>query len=286
MKIIKYFFEFIFIITFFSIFKIIGYKNASNLGELIGKALGPLFRSRNKIQKNLEYSKISETREDREIIINKMWGNYGRILSEYLFLKKFRQNKLDKYIEVEGSNILKEIKKNNEQVVFVSGHFNNFELMAMEIDKAEIKLCAIYRPLNNPFLNIIMEWIRKNYICKSQIKKGKSGTRDLINYFKKNFSVALMIDQRVSEGEMVDLFNQPAKTTTIPAQLVKKYNCKIVPVYVERIKNIHFKITFEKPIKFEKTMSTKKISQELKKIIEKMILKNPDQWIWSHDRWK
>ena len=186
MKIIKYFFEFIFIITFFSIFKIIGYKNASNLGELIGKALGPLFRSRNKIQKNLEYSKISETREDREIIINKMWGNYGRILSEYLFLKKFRQNKLDKYIEVEGSNILKEIKKNNEQVVFVSGHFNNFELMAMEIDKAGIKCAAIYRPLNNFFLNPVMEYLRIKFICPIQIPKtvGSSSCYLLLRWYQ------------------------------------------------------------------------------------------------------
>ena len=117
--------------------------------------------------------------------------------------------------------------------------------MAMEIEKAGINLCAIYRPLNNPFLNVIMESIRKNYICKNQIKKGKSGTRELLNLFKKKFSVALMIDQRVSEGESIKLFNQPAKTTTIPAQLVKKYGCPIVPVYIERDKKFHFKLSFK-----------------------------------------
>ena len=188
MKIIKYFFEFVFIYVFLIIFKIIGYKNASNLGALIGKNIGPLFRSNSKIQSNLENSNIGSSQEDRKSIINNMWGNYGRILSEYVYLKQFRKNNLNQFIEIEGLNYLNEIKNNNKRVVFISGHFNNFELMAMEIEKAGINLCAIYRPLNNPFLNIIMENIRKNYICKNQIKKGKSGTRDLLNFFKKKFS--------------------------------------------------------------------------------------------------
>ena len=286
MKIIKYLIEFIFIYILLIIFKIIGYRNASNLGEIIGKKIGPLFRSNNKILTNLENSNIGNSQEDRKSIINNMWGNYGRILSEYVYLKQFKKNNFNQFIEIEGLNYLNEIKNNNEQVVFISGHFNNFELMAMEIEKAGINLCAIYRPLNNPFLNIIMEKIRKNYICKNQIKKGKSGTRDLLNLFKENFSVALMIDQRVSEGEDIKFFNRSAKTTTIPAQLASKYGCSIVPVYIERINKFHFKLYFNKPIKFDDKFSIEQISLELNKILEKMILKNPDQWIWSHNRWK
>ena len=286
MKIIKYFFEFFFIINFFFIFKIIGYKNASNFGEIIGKKIGPLFRSKSKILLNLENSNVGDSEIDRKIIIEKMWGNYGRILSEYIFLKQFRKNNLNEFLKIEGSEILDEIKKNKEQVVFISGHFNNFELMAMEIEKSGINLCAIYRPLNNPFLNILMENIRKNYICKNQIKKGKSGTRNLIDLFKKNYSVALMIDQRVTEGESLQFFNNPAKTTTIPAQLVKKYGCRVVPVYVERKNQHNFKISLLNPMKFDEKLSIKEISLELNKVLEKMILKNPDQWIWTHDRWK
>ncbi len=286
MKIIKYLLEFIFIIIFFFIFKIIGYKIASSLGDIIGKKVGPFFRSNKKILKNLQNSSVGNDEKDRKDIVKKMWGNYGRILSEYVYLKKFREDNLKEYVEIEGLNILDEIKKNNEQVIFVSGHFNNFELMAMQIEKAGIDLCAIYRPLNNIFLNVIMENIRKKYICKNQIKKGIAGTRDLLYFFKKKFSIALMIDQRVSEGETVDFFNQPAKTTTIPAQFIKKYGCKIVPVYIERNHDVYFKISIQKPIFFNNDLSTKDITLELNKLLEKMILKNPEQWIWTHDRWK
>ena len=286
MKIIKYFFEFLFIIILFAIFKILGLKISSNFGSFIGKTLGPFFRSKKKIIQNIRKALPDEDEKNVEIIINKMWKNYGRILSEYIFIKKFRNSINENFITIEGEEILTEIKNKQEQVVFVSGHFNNFELMAMQLEKSGINLAAIYRPLNNIFLNKIMERIRKKYICKKQIKKGKSGTRELLESFKKNYSVALMLDQRVSEGIKSNFFGQPALTTTIPAQLVKKFRCKIVPVYIERINEVFFNIKICKPIFYNENTSIEEITLDLNKWLEKMILANPDQWIWSHDRWK
>ena len=286
MKIIKYFFEYIFISLLLFFFKLIGYENASNLGEKIGKFLGPYFRSKDKIINNLKQSNIGNSDSEREQIIKKMWGNYGRILSEYPYLKKFKKNNLNKYITIEGLEHLREIKKNKKKVVFVSGHFNNFELMAMQIENSGINVAAIYRPLNNFFLNKIMEKIRIKDICKKQIKKGKAGTRELIKLFTEGYSVALMIDQRVSEGIPVKFFNKTALTTTIPAQLVKKYHCEVVPIYIERFNKNYFKMNVEKPLIFKKNTSLDDITLKLNEKIELMILKNPDQWIWSHNRWK
>ena len=135
-----------------------------------------------------------------------MWGNYGRILSEYVFLKDFRQSKFKDNLEIVGQNILEEIKKEGKPVIFVSGHFNNFELMAMHIEKSGLDLAVVYRPLNNKFLNLVMEKIRKKYICKHQIKKGIAGTKQLLSFFKHNHSIALMIDQRVSQGIKIKFF--------------------------------------------------------------------------------
>ena len=286
MKKIKYFFEFIFIGVLLLIFKIIGYRSASNLGALIGTLVGPAFRSRNKISSNIKKA-LPEIEEKKiDLIIKDMWANYGRILADYVSIKNFRDSKLNNYLEVEGSEIFDEIKRNNEQVVFISGHFNNFELMAMEIEKSGIDVAAIYRPLNNIFLNTIMEKIRKEYICKYQIKKGMSGAREIIKLYKNGFSIALMIDQRVREGIKLNFFGKPASTTTIPAQLVKKFGCKIVPIYIERIDKFYYKIKISRPIDFDKNQSIEKISLVLNEELEKMILKRPGQWIWSHDRWK
>ena len=95
-----------------------------------------------------------------------------------------------------------------------------------------------------------------------------------------------MIDQRVSEGISSKFFNKEALTTTIPAQLIKKFNISVVPIFIERVQDINFKITVNKPIEFTKETSAKDITDELNKILEKMVLLKPDQWIWSHNRWK
>ena len=286
MKIIKYFFEFLIIIILLLIFKILGIKLASNFGSLIGGLLGPFFRSKKKIKLNIKKALPETSEKNIEIIVNKMWRNYGRILSEYVFIKKFRDSINEKFITVEGQEVLDSVKDSREPVVFISGHFNNFELMAMHIQKSGINLAAIYRPLNNIFLNKIMEIIRKKYICQNQIKKGRSGSRELLEFFKKNYSIALMIDQRVSEGIKSDFFGQSAFTTTIPAQLVKKYGCKIIPVYIERITGSSFKLRIDRPIIYEKDSSIDEITLNLNKCLEKMILNNPSQWIWTHNRWK
>ena len=286
MKYFNYFIQYIFVIIAFTLFKICGLRMSSAIGGKIFEKIGPLFRSKKIIHKNIKRALPDINNENLETLTRLMWNNYGRTFAEYIFLKDFRIGKFSSNIEIEGKEILEKIKNNNQQVVFVSGHLSNFELMAMFIEKNGINLLAIYRPLNNLFLNPFMEKIRRKYICKYQIKKGIGGTKNLIKYKKQNFSTALMIDQRVSEGILSPFFKQEAFTTTIPAQLVKKFNIPVVPVYIERIKDITFKITIKNPIFFSKEKSIENITDELNLELEKLILKKPEQWIWSHNRWK
>ena len=285
MKKIVYFIEFILIKVLFIFFKIIGYKYSSNLGFLIGKIIGPIFRSKELIIKNLEKANIQKQNDLKEIASNVL-GNYGRIFAEYIHLKNFRNDKLEKYISIEGLEHLENLKKSKKRAIFISGHFNNFELMAMQIEKAGIELATIYRPLNNFLLNKTMEQIRTENICKNQIKKGRAGSREIIKNLIKGKSIAIMIDQRVREGKKIEFFNNQATTTTIPAQLIKKYNCELVPVYIERRKNNYFRMFVSKPIKIDKNKSILEITKFLNNLLERMILRNIDQWIWTHNRWK
>ena len=286
MKTLKYFFQFFIISILFFIYKIFGLRFASYISSKIISFVGPLFRSKYLIKSNILKAFPTLNQNEIEKISKVMWGNYGRILAEYPFIKKFRSSKSEKYIEVVGQEFLNKIKEENEPVIFVSGHFSNFELMAMHIEKSGISLAAIYRPLNNKFLNPIMEKIRKKYICKNQIKKGIGGLKKLISLKKNNYSTALMIDQRVSEGIESNFFNHQASTTTIPAQLIKKFKIPIVPIYIERNNDINFKITINEPIIFSDELSIQDITDRLNRILEKMIIHKPEQWIWSHNRWK
>ena len=286
MKNLKYLIQFILVIIFFVIFKFLGPNLSSKFSGKIFEIIGPLFRSKKIIYKNIKRAMPEINSEKLNRITKLMWNNYGKIFAEYMFIKNFRKGNLSSKIVIDGQEILEEIKKNKKQVVFISGHLSNFELMALHLEKSGISLAAIYRPLNNLYLNPLMEKIRKKYICKHQIKKGIGGMKKLIHLKKKNYSTALMIDQRVSEGILSKFFKHEALTTTVPAQLVKKFNIPVVPVYIDRIKGLNFKITIKKPIFFSNLKSVKDITDELNLELEKMVIKKPENWIWSHNRWK
>ena len=286
MKKIKYFFEYIFTIVSFCLFKILGLKISSKISGKIFEKIGPMFRSKKVIHSNIKRAFPNIDKQNLDKITNSMWNNYGRIFAEYIFIKDFREGKFSSNIVVEGQEIIEDLVKNKKQVVFISGHLANFELMAMHLERSGVKLSAIYRPLNNIFLNSKIEKIRKNYICKYQIKKGLGGIKNLISLKRKKFSTALMIDQRVTEGILSKFFNEEALTTTIPAQIVKKFKTPIIPVYIERIEDIKFKIIIKKQLNFAENETVQEITDKLNNVFEEMVLKNPEQWIWSHSRWK
>jgi len=287
-KIVKYFFQALIVYLLFIFIKITGLRLSRIFFSYLFNKIGPFIKSNQTINNNLDKFIGSYNEEIREKIKVSMWSNYGKIFVEYLFLKKFKKN--NSHISIKGEHFLQEIIKKNKPVIFVSGHFANFELMSMELTKKNIKLATIYRPLNNFFLNPFMEHVRKTFICKDQIKKGLAGVKSAINYIRKDFSIAMMIDQRVSEGKKLPFFNHMALTTTLPSQLAVKYQLDIVPIYISRNVDDSFQMEVYEPIKIskDKDSETKKlnISLQLNKILENMISKDPNQWIWTHNRWK
>ena len=270
-------------------FKIIGPRNASFMGSSLAKIFGPLFRSKRIIEKNLKICFKNIEQEEIKRISLGMWDNIGRTFSEYVFLNNF-QKKHNHLIKLNGTEYLDEIKNSNKPVVFVSGHFSNFELLGTKLNRYGIRFCAIYRPLNNIFLNPIMEYLRLKYVCPIMIKKGRSNIRELLNKIKSGYSVIIIADQRTSEGKKIEFFNCPALTTTIPAQISLKYNCKIVPLRMERLSYNNFEMTIYKPFEYKKSDNYEKdtynLTLQVNKQLEKMILKRPEQWLWSHNRWK
>tara|TARA_Y100000389_G_scaffold139117_1_gene136865 strand:+ start:1235 stop:2089 length:855 start_codon:yes stop_codon:yes gene_type:complete len=284
MKIINYFLQSLFVYLFFFLGRCLGLKISRKVFAFLFSYCGPFFKSKKIIKKNLNifFNKISHLNEKK--ITGNMWKNYGMTFIEYIYLDYFR--KQNSHITIQENINLSQITGERKPVIFISGHFANFELMSMEITKKNIPLASIYRPLNNIFLNPFMEYLRRKYICKNQIKKGINGVRKSIEYLKKGYSIALMIDQRVSEGEKVNFFDKAALTTTLPAQISLKFNVDIIPVYIERDEHNHFTIEFQNRINPNDFNDKLKLTKKLNEVLEKMIVRNPNQWIWTHNRWK
>ena len=291
MKIIRYFLEFILVIFFFLVFKIIGLKLSSDLGEIIGKYFGPLFRKKTIAKKNILIAFPNFNEKSINEMIDRMWKNIGRIFGEYIHINKFSIiDNSKKKIVFTNRNNAEILKKNNKPIVFFSGHFANFELMAKCLQELGFNIGAIYRPLNNIFLNPIMEFIRKKYICPIQIEKGSNGTKKLIKHISNNNPLALMVDQRLSSSIRVPFFDQPATTTITPAQLAIKYDALLVPVFLKRLEKTNFEFFIEEPLITNQTNDYDKdifnITQIMNIKIEEFIKRDPAHWLWSHDRWK
>ena len=283
MKFILYFFQAIFFYLVVIVIKILGLNISRKLFSFIFIKIGPLFKSRKIIFSNLDIAFKNLDIGEKSKIEKEMWSNYGLTFVEYFFLNKFRNQNL--HIQVKGTNILDQIKKEKKPVIFISGHFSNFELMSMELTKYGINLVTIYRPLNNFFINPLMEKLRKKYVCKNQIKKGVAGVKAAIKFLDNDTSLALMIDQRLSEGEKIPFFGRDASTTTLPAQLSIKKNLNIVPVYLERKGLNFFNMEILKPIQMTNE-NKHSVTKRLNNIIEEFIIRRPGQWIWTHNRWK
>ena len=291
MKIIRYFLEFILVIFFFLVFKIIGLKLSSDLGEIIGKYFGPLFRKKTIAKKNILIAFPNFNEKSINEMIDRMWKNIGRIFGEYIHINKFSIiDNSKKKIVFTNRDDAEILKKNNKPMVFFSGHFANFELMAKCLQELGFDIGAIYRPLNNIFLNPIMEFIRKKYICPIQIEKGSNGTKKLIKHISNNNPLALMVDQRLSSSIRVPFFDQPATTTITPAQLAIKYDALLVPVFLKRLEKTNFEFFIEEPLITNRTNDYDKdifnITQIMNIKIEEFIKRDPAHWLWSHDRWK
>tara|TARA_X000000950_G_scaffold144547_2_gene178926 strand:+ start:3050 stop:3907 length:858 start_codon:yes stop_codon:yes gene_type:complete len=283
-KILNYLFQSIIIYSFFFIGKIMGINISRKIFSSLFFFIAPIFKSKKIINSNLDIFSKRDSSINKEKIIADMWKNYGKTFIEYIFLNRLRKE--SSHIIFKGEKNLIQSVQNGKPSIFISGHFANFELMSMEITKKNIPLATIYRPLNNFFLNPFMEFLRKKYVCPNQIKKGINGVRETIEYIKKKHCIALMIDQRVSEGEKVNFFDKSALTTTLPAQLSIKFDLDIIPVFIERDKDNKFKIEFQKAINPKNFKDKLELTKELNNILEKMVIRNPGQWIWTHNRWK
>tara|TARA_B100000579_G_scaffold373947_1_gene337863 strand:- start:64 stop:939 length:876 start_codon:yes stop_codon:yes gene_type:complete len=291
MKKIKYIFEAIFVYFLFLIIKILGLNLGRKLMSLIFLKIGFILKSKKVVKNNIANVFGNNSEIQNKSIVESMWKNYAHVFVEYAYLHNYRLNKFSSpHIKISGKEILDQLIKSNKPAIFVSGHFGNFELMAMELEKYNVNLAAIYRPLNNIFLNPYMVYLRKKYICKNQIEKGRKGTREVIDFMKKKFSIALMVDQRLGESERYPFFNKPAHTTTLPAQLALRFNCDIIPVYLERNEDNTFNMEILNPIKIKKLDNPEDekidITNRINQTLEKMVLRNPKQWIWTHNRWK
>ncbi len=283
---IKFFIEFILVRILFLIVFILPINIASKFGAIIFRLLGRLSKSHITAIQNCRH--VFPNLPDKEVkkIVFKSWENLGKTIFELGVLKKILiKNEL---IQTNGLENIKEILEKKIPSIFFGIHHSNWEICVPLLDKIGINVGAIYRHINNHFIDNFVFKQRTNSLHTNisfYTPKGKQSAKDILEAVKNRKSVFLLVDQKDSAGENVILFNKNIKTQTGFLKIARKYKMPLIPMQNKRLKNGKFAITFHKPIfHIEQHISDIEMMHKIHNIIEKWILTNPSQWFWQHNR--
>jgi KDO2-lipid IV(A) lauroyltransferase len=268
------------IILFYGLARLLPVTLSSNLFGKLAQWLGPFLSVHKLGQKNLSLIFPEKPCEEREKILKGVWENLGRIAGEFPhvpFIAKHR-------VTVEGQEVLEKVLSANQPVLFMAGHFGNWELPHYVIIEKGKEIALISRPPNNPWVKKLFDIVRAHPLVPIFFKSSE-GSRQIMKHLQNKGRLGVLFDQRLSDGTPLPFFNHPALTALGPAKLAKKYEALMIPVEVKRLKNkVQFQVTFHPPVKTDG--SAEGIMTIFNHHLEQWILKNPSQWLWLHKRWK
>jgi len=275
----KLYFEYIAYVLTRNILKLFSFNATSSIGGFLLRNFGKYSKYKNIISSNLSLLNLNTSR-----ITNENLDQTGRVFFEFFNLSKFNW----KNIIVKNKNYLNLIQSFKGSKIFISAHIGNWEITRNYLLNEGFILHSIYRQANN---RMIDSYIQKNRQRENAYfyKKGSDSAKNMIKVLKNGGDLALLVDQRDSSGPLINFFNKKAYASEGFANLALKYQTMICPVYSIRNKDGSFKIIFEKPLEFNEyqNLTPKDLVQKMYlKYFENWINKNPEQWLWSHERWK
>ena len=275
----KLYFEYIAYVLTRNILKLFSFNATSSIGGFLLRNFGKYSKYKNIISSNVSLLKLNTSR-----ITNENLDQTGRVFFEFFNLSKFNW----KNIIVENKDYLNLIQSFKGSKIFISAHIGNWEITRNFLLNEGFVLHSIYRQANN---RLIDSYIQKNRRRENAYfyKKGSDSARNMIKVLKKGGDLALLVDQRDSSGPLISFFNKEVYASVGFANLALKYQTMICPVYSIRNKGGSFKLIFDKPLEFNEyqNLTPKDLVQKVYlKYFESWINKNPEQWLWSHERWK
>ena len=280
MKKVRYAIEAIILVLFYGLCDLLPVTVASNIGGWIGRTIGPRLAASRKAQVNMRESLPELNDTDIEKHISTMWDNLGRVVAEYPHLADISQNR----VRLQGTDIIKSAIDRNRPVILFGAHLANWEVMAPAVyNQLGIKLGLVYRALNNPVSEKLLDYARNMQGQLETIPKSKTGTRRLVQSLKAGQSIGILIDQKYNEGIPVSFFGRPAMTSSAFVQLARKYNADLIPLRCVREKDCRFTITFEEPLDINGTDLA--VVRKANERLESWITARPGEWMWLHRRW-
>lgn len=271
--------EFLPVFLVYGLFKLLPAGLSSDIAGFLGRVVGPFLRAHKIGQENISYAFPDQSLKEREAVLKQSWENLGRVMGEFPHLKKIASS----YVEIVDECGLESLQKKKCPLVFFSAHMANWEVPHLVLTLKDMRISLLSRPPNNWLTRTFFNWVRYSPLV-SIILKGREGSKNLIRVFQQHQNLGILLDQRLSEGEKLPFFGRDAYTPVVPSRLAEKFGALLIPVQVERLKGVRFRITYHKPLKLEEDFL--KTSLKINETFEEWIAQRPDQWLWFHNRWK
>ncbi len=267
--------------------RLMGVERASAFGGWLLKTLGPRTGTHRTVRRNLRIAFPEMDPAERERLAVDQWEQTGRTFAELTMMDQLTP--ASGRIEIVGADRLEAIRQGGKPVVFVSGHLANFELMPAVILAAGIPCQITYRAANNPYADAMIRKNRARYGVKLFAPKGGDGARELLAGMQRGESVALMNDQKFSEGPEVTFFGQPVNAAPGPSRLALRFGTVLQPMSVVRLPGVRFRLTVHEPIAIapgrNKSDDIAGAVQAVTTFVEHRVRENPVDWFWVHKRW-
>ncbi len=270
------------------LFGALGLKNGSAFGGWIGRTFGPMVPPANRARLNLKIAFPEMSDDEIEATVVGMFDNLGRTFAEYAHIPKFAKDP-EAYVEVIGKEHVESARAEGTGVLFVSGHFGNWELMPLVLRQHGGRGAEVYRAPNNPIIDDWLISLRARYIFPVQVPKGSEGGRALLRVVRAGEEVAMLIDQKMNEGIPVPFFGREAMTAPAAAALSIRYKIPIITARMERVSGTKFRLVANPPPNLPSTgdlnLDIYNLCVWLNEFLEDAIRERPDQWLWLHQRW-
>ena len=283
-------FEYGLVLMLGAFFRMIGLDAASALAGGFMRVAGPFIGAvhrRGEVNLRIAFPDWSEAQIEKTL--RAAWENIGRTAGEFPHLRKFHSDAGGR-VELIGREKIDAVIASGKPVVFVSGHFANWEVTPRTLHAAGLDYCFVYRPANNPLVDGLIIRTRGAVMSRRQIPKGRRGGRDMLEALAAGVSLAMYVDQKLNSGGVpTALFGKPAMTATAPARMALRFGAPVLPVDLVRLDGARFRMTIGEPLDFTPTGDTnadvEALTLRINREIERMARSAPGQWLWFHRRW-
>ncbi len=289
MKNLRHGIELFFLKLLFSLFSSLDDRAALSLGRMFGNISVLFLRSRNKIaHQNMELCGIGTDHNERDKILRQMYRNFGMTIAEFARLKKYSADDLAYKVELRDTYYFEEAFAYGRGVIFLSGHYDNWELLVQAIAARGYKTDIVVRQQHNLKADDLINSIRQSENIRVII--AETQPRNIIRALKQGRAVAVLHDVWGGrDGHMVTLFGHPVSTLAGVIEIAVRLKTPVMIGFVRREADGKHAARVSKPLiagESEAFVTVDSILKYYHEKLEEAVRDRPSLWLWTHKRFK